>query len=48
MVDNFTSVIAGHTSAATTALGLEADQAKWQAVHPGIEYKGAQCRYNKI
>ena len=35
--------ITGHTSAATTALGLEPDQAKWQAVHPGIEYKGAHA-----
>jgi hypothetical protein len=29
-----------HTSAATTALGLEADQAKWDTFNPGIEYKG--------
>ena len=35
--------ITGHTSAATTALGLEPDQAKWQAVHPGIEYKGTHA-----
>ena len=35
MVDNFTSVRSiGHTPAATTALGLEPTQAKWQAVHP--------------
>ena len=30
----------GHTSAATVALGLEADQAKWDYFNPGIEYKG--------
>ena len=30
-----------HTSAATTALGLEADQAKWDIFNPGLEYKGA-------
>jgi hypothetical protein len=30
-----------HTSAATTASGLEADQAKWDTFNPGIEYKGA-------
>jgi hypothetical protein len=29
-----------HTSAATTALGLEADQAKWDTFNQGIEYKG--------
>lgn len=29
----------GHTSAATEALGLEADQAKWDYLHKGIEYK---------
>ena len=29
-----------HTSAATTASGLEADQAKWDTFNPGIEYKG--------
>ena len=29
-----------HTSAATAALGLEADQAKWDTFNPGIEYKG--------
>jgi hypothetical protein len=29
-----------HTSAATTILGLEADQAKWDIFNPGIEYKG--------
>ena len=33
--------ITGHTSAATDALGLEADQAKWQYLHKGIEYLGA-------
>jgi hypothetical protein len=30
-----------HTSAATLALGLPADQAKWDIFNPGIEYKGA-------
>ena len=30
----------GHTSAATAALGLEADQAKWDYLHKGFEYKG--------
>lgn len=30
----------GHTSAETTALGLEVDQAKWDYLHKGIEYKG--------
>jgi hypothetical protein len=29
-----------HTSAATTASGLEADQAKWDSFNEGIEYKG--------
>lgn len=29
----------GHTSAATEADGLEADQAKWDYLHKGIEYK---------
>ena len=29
----------GHTSAATEAEGLEADQAKWDYLHKGIEYK---------
>jgi len=29
----------GHTSAATAALGLEADQSKWDYLHKGIEYK---------
>ena len=29
-----------HTSAATAALGLEADQAKWDTFNPGVEYKG--------
>ena len=29
-----------HTSAATDALGLEADQAKFDYMHKGIEYKG--------
>ena len=33
--------ITGHTSAATDALGLENDQAKWQYLHKGIEYLGA-------
>ena len=32
--------ITGHTSAATTADGLELDQAKWQYLHKGIEYLG--------
>jgi hypothetical protein len=30
----------GHVSAATAALGLEADQAKWDIFHDGIEFKG--------
>ena len=30
----------GHTSAATGTLGLEADQAKWDYFHKGIEYLG--------
>ena len=30
----------GHTSAATDALGLENDQAKFDYMHKGIEYKG--------
>ena len=29
----------GHTSAATDALGLEADQSKWDYLHKGIEYR---------
>jgi hypothetical protein len=29
-----------HTSAATVALGLEADQSKWDEFNQGIEYKG--------
>ena len=33
--------ITGHASAATASLGLEADQAKWQYLHKGIEYLGA-------
>ena len=38
----------GHTSAATVTLGLEADQAKWDYLHKGIEYKNdwtATTRY---
>ena len=38
----------GHTSAATTSLGLEADQSKWDYLHKGIEYKNdwtASTRY---
>ena len=31
----------GHTSAATAASGLEADQAKWDYFNQGIDYKGA-------
>jgi len=31
----------GHTSAATNALGLENDQAKWDYFNQGIEYKGS-------
>ena len=31
---------AGHTSAATAASGLEADQSKWDYFHKGIEYLG--------
>ena len=30
----------GHTSAATTVLGLEDDQANWDYLNKGIEYKG--------
>jgi hypothetical protein len=30
----------GHTSAATAAAGLEADQSKWDYFHKGIEYLG--------
>jgi hypothetical protein len=30
-----------HTSAATTTLGLEADQAKWDDFNQGLEYKGS-------
>lgn len=30
----------GHTSAATEALGLEADQSKWDYFNQGIDYKG--------
>jgi hypothetical protein len=29
-----------HTSAATAASGLEADQGKWDTFNPGVEYKG--------
>jgi hypothetical protein len=32
--------IANHTSAATTALGLEANQSSWTIVDSGVEYKG--------
>jgi len=32
--------IENHVSASTTALGLESDQAKWEIVHNGYEYKG--------
>ena len=38
----------GHTSAATEAEGLEADQAKWDYLHKGLEYKSdwaANTRY---
>jgi hypothetical protein len=38
----------GHTSAATITLGLEADQASWDYLHKGVEYKGvfsASTRY---
>ena len=31
----------GHTSAATAALGLEADQGKWDSFNRGLEYKGS-------
>ena len=31
----------GHTSAGTTTLGLEDDQAKWDYLNKGVEYKGA-------
>ena len=30
----------GHTSAATNTLGLEDDQASWDYLHKGVEYKG--------
>jgi hypothetical protein len=30
-----------HTSAATTALGLEADQSKWDTFNPGFAFQGA-------
>ena len=33
--------ITGHTSNASAASGLEADQSKWEYLHKGIEYKGA-------
>ena len=33
--------VTGHTSNASAAQGLEADQAKWEYLHKGIEYKGA-------
>jgi hypothetical protein len=33
--------ITNHVSASTVALGLEADQSKWEEVVIGIEYKGA-------
>ena len=42
--------IAGHTSAATVADGLEADQSSWEIVVDGIEYKGnwnTLVRYKK-
>jgi len=32
--------IANHTSAATSELGLEANQASWQVYYSGVEYKG--------
>ena len=38
----------GHTSSASEALGLEADQSKWDYLHKGIEYKSnwtASTRY---
>ena len=31
---------AGHTAAATNALGLEANQSNWDSLHKGIDYKG--------
>jgi hypothetical protein len=41
----------GHTSAATSTLGLEADQGKWDEFNEGIEYKGvwsgSSVRYKK-
>ena len=42
--------VTGHTSAATTILGLETDQSKWQTVIDAIEYKSTWAigtRYNK-
>ena len=42
--------ITKHKTAATDALGLEADQSKWEIVVEGIEYKGnwtASIRYKK-
>ena len=43
----------GHTSAATTTDGLEADQSKWDYLHKGIEYRsnwtaGTRYRINDI
>ena len=37
----------GHTSAATVALGLEDDQAKWDYLNRGIEYKGEWTRVTR-
>ncbi len=40
--------VTGHTSAGTAALGLEDDQAKWEYLHKGFEFKGtfaASTRY---
>ena len=42
--------LTAHTSAASLLLGLETDQAKWEIVNSGIEYKfnwGASYRYKK-
>ncbi len=37
----------GHTSAATTTLGLEADQAKWDVFNAGLDYKGSWTVSNR-
>ena len=39
--------ITAHISAATISLGLEADQAKWEIVHSGIEYRSTWSSPNR-